>query len=193
MGLILMFGPVSGAHFNPVVSLVDYMSGDMNLYDFCSYVVVQVVGAIVGTIVADFQFDKPVQLSQKKRDEPHLWLGELIATVTLLLVIHGCVRTGQNSSVPYAVGGWVLAGHFFTSSTIFANPAVTIGRMFSDTFTGIRPASVGPFIAFQVLGAIFGFYLIHFFYPKVHTVKRDDNLYLRICLSDTRLKLKKQD
>ena len=183
VGLILMFGPVSGAHFNPVVSLVDYLFGDMSLRDVCLYSICQVIGAILGAMLADAQFNHTVSFSTKERDAHHLWLGEVIATVTLLLVIHGCLRTGQKTAVPYAVGLWVLAGHFFTSSTIFANPAVTIGRQFSDTFAGIDPSSVGPFVGFQFLGALVAFGMIKFFYPTVMEIHKDDNLYLRVCIS----------
>jgi glycerol uptake facilitator-like aquaporin len=182
IGLILMFGPVSGAHFNPVVSLVDFLNGDMSAVDLCMYVVAQVMGGIAGAIVANLQFDHVISLSTKARDVRNLWLGEVIATVTLLLVIHGCVRTGQKSAVPFAVGGWVLSGHFFTSSTIFANPAVTIAREFSNSFAGIRPSSVGPFIGFQLLGAGIAFLLIKFFYPTHLEMRKDNNLYLRICI-----------
>lgn len=182
VGLILMFGPVSGAHFNPVVSLVDFLNGDMSAIDLSMYVVVQVIGGIVGVIVANLQFDHVISLSTKVRETRNLWLGEVIATVTLLLVIHGCVRTGQKSAVPFAVGSWVLAGHFFTSSTIFANPAVTIAREFSNSFAGIRPSSVSPFVGFQLLGAGIAFFLIKFFYPVHLEMRKDDNLYLRICI-----------
>jgi glycerol uptake facilitator-like aquaporin len=183
IGLILMFGPVSGAHFNPVVSLVDYLNGDMSLRDLGLYVVVQFVGGILGALLADAQFDVAVQTSSKARDDSHLWLGEVIATVTLLLVIHGTVRTGQKATTPFAVGAWVCSGHFFTSSTIFANPAVTVARQFSNTFAGIHPDSVGAFVGFQLLGALIGFVLVRFFYPVKHEMRRDDNLYMRVCVA----------
>lgn len=172
----------AGAHFNPVVSLVDYLHGDMGARDLLLYTVCQVAGGIVGTILANFQYDIEVKLSDKNRDDRNLWVGEVIATVTLLMVIHGCVRTGQKSAVPFAVGAWVCSGHFFTSSTIFANPAVTIARMFSNTFTGIHPSSVGQFVAFQYIGALLGFALIKFFFPHNLSMRRDDNLYMRVCI-----------
>ena len=184
IGLILMFGPVSGAHFNPVVSMIDFLHGDMDLLDTILYSIAQTVGGICGACLSNLQFNLPIALSTKLRRKPHFWLGEVIATVSLLLVIHGCVRTGQKSAVPYAVGGWVLTGHFFTSSAIFANPAVTIARQFTDTFTGISPSSVGPYIAFQYLGGFIAYGLIRFFYPHNHSLRKDDNLYLRICLQD---------
>lgn len=183
VGLILMFGPVSGAHFNPVVSLVDYFHNDMTLRDLLLYIVAQVCGGIAGAIIANVEFSKKCQISTKHRDDENLWLGEVIGTITLLLVIHGCVRTGQKSAVPYAVGGWVCAGYFFTSSTIFANPAVTIARIFSNTFAGIEPKSAAIFIGFQLIGAVLAFPLIKFFYPVNLSMKSDDNLYMRVCIS----------
>ncbi len=182
-GLIVMFGPVSGAHFNPIVSFVDFLHEDMNWRDLILYTIVQIIGGIIGALLANAEFDIDVAISNKPRKDHHLWLSEVIGTASLLLVIHGCLRTGQKSSVPYAVAAWVAGGYFFTSSTIFANPAVTIARMFSDTFAGIDPNSVGQFIGFQYLGGILGFLLIKFFYPKDLHVKKDDNLYLRICVS----------
>lgn len=161
---------------------MDYLHGDMGLRDLILYTVSQVVGGIIGAIVANLQFDVKIELSDTVRDDRHLWLGEVIATITLLLVIHGCVRTGQKSAVPFAVGAWVCSGHFFTSSTIFANPAVTIARMFSDTFTGIDSGSVGQYIAFQYVGAFAAFVLIRFFFPHNVVMRRDDNLYMRVCI-----------
>jgi arsenate reductase len=180
IGLILMFGPVSGAHFNPIVSMVDYLHGDMQIRDFFLYTLCQIIGGIIGALITNVQFDLPQSISAKERNKPTLWLGEV--TITLLLVIHGCVRTGQKHAVPFAVGTWVCGGYFFTSSTIFANPAVTIARMFSNSFAGIDPNSVGQFICFQVLGGFIGYLAILFFYPVNYSVKKDDNLYLRICI-----------
>jgi glycerol uptake facilitator-like aquaporin len=188
-GLIVIFGPVSGAHFNPVVSLVDYLNGDMNIRDVFLYSVSQIVGGIIGVIIANVEFNLPEDavftLSVKARDSKNLWLSEVIGTSTLILVIHGCIRTNQKAFVPYAVAAWVCGGYFFTSSTIFANPAVTIAREFSNTFAGIAPRSVGPFIGFQYLGALIGFGLVRFFYPhNLSLLRKDDNLYLRACLKD---------
>lgn len=182
IGLILMFGPVSGAHFNPVVSFIDFLNEDMPLTDMIYYIIAQVIGGILGTLLANAEYATPICISSKKRDDYQLWIGELIGTITLLLVIHGCIRTGQKTAVPFAVGGWVCAGYFFTSSTIFANPAVTIARMFTDTFAGIEPRSAGIYIGFQFLGALVAYPLIKFFYPTKLSIKRDDNLYLRICI-----------
>ena len=158
----------------------------MSAVDCILYTICQVTGAIIGAILADIQFDEKISISSKDRDDSNLWLGEVIATITLLLVIHGCVRTGQKSYVPFAVGTWVLAGHFFTSSTIFANPAVTIGRQFSNTFAGINPDSVGPYIGFQFLSCFIAYGLIQFFYPHNLSMKKDDNLYLRVCVQNAK-------
>lgn len=178
-----MFGPVSGGHFNPIVSMVDYLHEDMSLRDLFLYCIFQIMGGIIGCIVTNVEYDIPLKLSTKARDESYLWLGEVIGTVSLLLIIHGCLRTGQKSAVPYAVGAWICGGYFFTSSTIFANPAVTIARMFTNSFAGIDPSSVGPFIGFQFLGGFIGFVLIKFLYPQLPEIKKDDNLYLRVCIS----------
>ena len=182
IGLILIFGPVSGAHFNPIVSFLDCLHGDMSVMDVVMYTIAQVSGGICGTLLSNWQFDKAVDLSEKARDDNHQYVSEVIASVTLLLLIHGCLRTNQKSAIPFAVGGWVTSGHFFTSSTIFANPAVTIARQFSNTFTGIKPSSVAPFIGCQVLGALISYVLIRLFFPKHIEMKKDDNLYLRCCI-----------
>ena len=182
-GLILMFGPVSGAHFNPVVSLIDYLNGDMDGFNLIMYTIVQIIGGILGTIIANVEFDKPwVEVSTKDRYQYNLWISEIIGTMTLLLIIHSCVRTGQKAMVPWAVGGWICGGYFFTSSTIFANPAVTIARMLTNTFAGIEPRSAGVFICFQLIGALLAYPLIKLFYPHNLAMKKDDNLYLRVCI-----------
>jgi len=183
-GLILMFGPVSGAHFNPVVSLIDFLHSDMSGKDLILYTVMQVSGAIVGALISNIQFQVRFELSTKERNTSNLWLSEVIGTATLLLLIHSCVRTGRVSVVPFAVGGWICGGYFFTSSTIFANPAVTIGRMFTNTFSGIEPRSAGIFIAFQLVGCFVGYLLIRLFYPRKITMRKDDNLYMRVCIKD---------
>jgi glycerol uptake facilitator-like aquaporin len=167
IGLILMFGAVSGAHFNPVVTLVDRLLGAITTRDTVLYTLVQTAGGVVGTVIANLMFSLPaVRLSTHARSSGALWLSEVVATVGLLLVIHGCVRTGRSDAVPYAVGAWIGGAYWFTSSTSFANPAVTIARMFSDTFAGIKPSSAPMFIAMQIIGAIIGFSLIRFLYPR---------------------------
>jgi glycerol uptake facilitator-like aquaporin len=167
IGLILMFGAVSGAHFNPVVTLVDRLSGTISSGDGALYVVAQVAGACMGTILANVMFElDPINISTKTRSSGALWLSEVIATIGLLLVIHGCVRTGRANAVPFAVGAWITGAYWFTSSTSFANPAVTIARTLSDTFAGIKPSSAPMFVLMQLLGAVLAFALIRYIYTK---------------------------
>jgi glycerol uptake facilitator-like aquaporin len=169
VGLILMFGAVSGAHFNPVVTITDRMLGTISTRDTGLYVVAQVVGGCVGAIVANLMFELPaVELSTTDRSSPALWLSEVVATVGLLLVIQGCVRSGRGNAVPFAVGAWIAGAYWFTSSTSFANPAVTIARTLSDTFAGIAPSSAPMFIAMQLVGMVLAFGLIRLFYPHPH-------------------------
>ena len=167
IGLILMFGAVSGAHFNPVVTLVDRLFGTLSTRDSVCYVAAQSIGGCIGAVIANLMFDLPaVEWSANARSSGALWLSEVVATVGLLLVIHGCVRTGRAAAVPYAVGAWIGGAYWFTSSTSFANPAVTIARMLSDTFTGIKPSSAPMFIVMQLLGGCLAFVLIRFLYPQ---------------------------
>jgi len=168
MGLILMFGAVSGAHFNPVVTLTDRFLGTTSTSDTVLYVIAQIFGACCGTVLANLMFSLPaIEVSTHVRSGGGLWLSEVIATVGLLLVIQGCVRTGRASAVPFAVGAWIAGAYWFTSSTSFANPAVTIARIFSDTFAGIAPSSAPMFILMQLVGAVIAFGLIRLFYPRV--------------------------
>lgn len=167
VGLILMFGAVSGAHFNPVVSLVDAMFGDLSWPDAGLYTVAQTAGGCVGAMVANLMFSlDAVNVSHHHRSGCALWLSEIVATIGLLLVIHGCVRTGRGAAVPFAVGAWIGGAYFFTSSTSFSNPAVTVARMLSDSFAGIEPASAPAFIGMQLIGAVVAFGLIRLLYPK---------------------------
>ena len=155
VALILAFGPVSGAHFNPVVTLADRILGGTRRATPASTSSSQVVGACVGAMVANLMFDLPaVDISTHTRSSSGLWLGEVVATFGLLLVILGVVRSGRASVAAFAVGGYIAAAYWFTSSTSFANPAVTIGRTLSDTFAGIAPSSVPMFIVMQVVGAL---------------------------------------
>jgi glycerol uptake facilitator-like aquaporin len=166
VGLILMFGAVSGAHLNPAVTLVDRSLGSISTRDAALYVVAQTVGACAGTLVANAMFERPVlELATTTRSSGALWLSEVVATVGLLLVIHGCVRTGRARAVPFAVGVWIGGAYWFTSSTSFANPAVTVARTLSDSFAGIDPASAPLFIAMQILGAAIAHGLVRLFYP----------------------------
>ena len=179
IGLILMFGAVSGAHFNPVVTLVDRLSGTLTTRDSVCYVAAQCVGGCLGAIVANLMFELPaVEWSTKSRSSGALWLSEVVATVGLLLVIHGCVRTGRAAAVPYAVGVWIGGAYFFTSSTSFANPAVTIARTMSDSFAGIKPSSAPMFIVMQLLGALLAFALIRFLYPRLNAPAKVEGLQI---------------
>lgn len=183
-GLITIFGPVSGANFNPIVSMVDVCYKDMTLLTLGMYCLSQITGAIVGCILANVMYDEvPVTISEKERFGYGLWISEVIATCTLILVIHGCIRTGEETSVPSVVSLWVGGGYFFTSSAIFANPAVTIGRVFTDTFAGIEPRSAGVYIGFQIIGAILGYGMTRGLYPLMpQPLKKGDNLYRRACV-----------
>jgi arsenate reductase len=151
--LILAFGPVSGAHFNPVVTLADRVLGGIETRTAAVYIGAQVVGGCVGAIVANLMFEiDAVDWSTQSRSSAALWLGEFVATFGLLTVILGITRSGRASVAPFAVGGYIGAAYWFTSSTSFANPALTIARTLSDTFAGIEPSSVPAFIVAQLLG-----------------------------------------
>ena len=166
IGLILIFGAVSGAHLNPVVTLVDRAFGSITSRDSALYIAAQVTGGCLGAVAANLMFELPaVELSTKTRSSPGLWLSEIIATVGLLLVIHGCVRTGRANVVAFAVGIWIGGAYWFTSSTSFADPAVTIARTLSDTFTGIKTSSAPMFILMQLVGAAVAYGLIRLLYP----------------------------
>ncbi|MGH3299988.1 MAG: aquaporin [Trebonia sp.] len=166
--IILMFGPVSGAHFNPVVSLADAALGGMSWRDAAAYLPVQVAGCVTGAVTANVMFALPaVSVSVKHRASgPHA-LSEVIATAGLLLVIFALARSGRAASAPAAVGAYIGAAYWFTSSTSFANPAITVGRMFSNTFAGIAPSSAPVFIAAQLGGLIAGVLLIRLLYPAL--------------------------
>jgi glycerol uptake facilitator-like aquaporin len=151
--LILIFGPVSGAHFNPAVTLAFALHGEIAWWLAALYIAVQIAGGIVGVWIAHLMFELPVwQLSAHVRTGPGQWLAEAVATFGLLLTIFGCVSRAPGA-VAYAVGLYITAAYWFTASTSFANPAVTIARALSDTFAGIAPGGVMPFIAAQLLGA----------------------------------------
>jgi arsenate reductase len=155
--LIFILGPVSGAHFNPVVSFISVLRKSQKAPEALAYSVSQILGAVAGAIAANFMFNLPaMQLSSNLRVSPGTLLGEVIATAGLIIVIFVLVDRKRNELIPITVAGWIGAAYFFTSSTSFANPAVTIGRAFTDTFSGIAPESVAPFIAAQFVGAILG-------------------------------------
>jgi glycerol uptake facilitator-like aquaporin len=166
VGLILMLGPVSGAHFNPVVTLSFRAFGQLTNRETVSYIVAQVIGGCLGTMAANVMFGLPViNRSLKVRSSGALWFSEVVATVGLLLVIHGTVRSGRGSVVPLAVGAWIGGAYWFTSSTSFANPAVTVARTLSDTFAGIKASSAPMFIVMQLVGLVVALALIRFLYP----------------------------
>lgn len=168
--LILMLGPVSGGHFNPVVSIADWLIGrragtGLPLRDLPTYVLAQIVGGIAGTLLAGVMFDTAPAFSSHDRATGGHLVGEVVATAGLVLLIFALARTGTASTTAAAVGAYIGAAYWFTSSTSFANPAVTIARMFTDTFAGIAPGSVVPFIVAQVVGAALGLALLLVFYP----------------------------
>ncbi len=159
--LILLLGPVSGAHINPAVSLVARIGGNQKSSETFAYVAAQVIGAIIGAIVANLMFALPaIQISNNARNSVGMLLGEVIATAGLITVIGVLSARNQTEKIPVAVASWIGSAYFFTSSTSFANPAVTIGRMFSDTFAGIAPVSVLPFITAQLVGAVIGIFIV---------------------------------
>ncbi|MEY2694043.1 MAG: hypothetical protein RL142_391 [Actinomycetota bacterium] len=155
--LILVLGPISGAHLNPVVTFVQILRRSLTAGDAVAFVVAQVTGAIVGALLANLMFDLPlVQISTHERVSAGLLVGEAVATAGLISAIGILGTRNQEHLIPVAVAAWIGAAYFFTSSTSFANPAVTIGRVFSDTFAGISPASVLPYIAVQLVGGLVG-------------------------------------
>ncbi|GAA0408599.1 MIP family protein [Acrocarpospora corrugata] len=164
--LIVVLGPVSGAHFNPVVSMADWWQGrqsgnGLSVRELGGYVLAQVLGAIGGAMLANAMFAEPVVTwSVTERSSAALWLGEVVATAGLILVIFALTRSGRTAVAPMAVAAYIGAAYWFTSSTSFANPAVTIGRAFSDTFAGIAPASVPGFVLAQLVGGVVGFLLV---------------------------------
>ena len=166
--IILMFGPVSGGHFNPVVSLVDASFGGLTWRRALAYVLAQMVGCIAGAVTANGMFAAAaVSISTKHRASPSHLLAEVVATLGLLLVIFALARTKRASSAPAAVGAYIGAAYFFTSSTSFANPAISIGRMFSNTFAGIAPASVPGYIVAQLIGGIVAVIVLRTLYPTL--------------------------
>jgi len=166
--IILMFGPVSGGHFNPVVSLVDATFGGLSWRDALAYIPAQVVGCVLGAVVANGTFSlAAVSISTHHRASPAHLFAEAIATAGLLLVIFSLARTRRTSTAPAAVGAYIGAAYFFTSSSSFANPAISVGRMFSDTFAGIAPASVPAFILAQLVGGVGAVLAIRALYPDV--------------------------
>lgn len=176
--LILMLGPVSGAHFNPVVSAADWLLGrragtGLSGRHVGAYAVAQTVGGVAGAVLANVMFDVPTQLSAKDRSDWHLWVAEIVATAGLVALIFALARTGRGAWSAPAVGAYIGAAYWFTSSTSFANPAVTVGRMWSDTFAGIAAASVPGFVVAQVVGGVIGLLLVRALYPDVARAAAD--------------------
>ncbi|MEV6427551.1 MIP/aquaporin family protein [Nocardia sp. NPDC051463] len=173
--LILVFGPVSGAHFNPAVSAADWLLGrrhgtGLTGVDVAAYTIAQIAGSVAGAMLANIMFARElVQIATNHRTTNGHLVGEVVATAGLIAVIFALARTGRATYSAAAVGAYIGAAYWFTSSTSFANPAVTLGRMFSDTFAGIAPASTLGFIAAQVLGALIGLNLIAILYPHATT------------------------
>ena len=167
VALILALQPVSAA-FNPIVTAVERAMGVVTTREAVALVVAQFSGGLVGAVLANLMFNlDALSVSTRHRSGHGLWLGEVVATLGLLVVIFGSVRSGRSERVAYAVGGYILAAYWFTSSTSFANPAVTLARMFSNTFAGIAPASVGAFVLAQVVGGVLGYGLVRALYPNV--------------------------
>ena len=168
--LIWTLGPISGGHFNPAVTAVASVRREMRAAEGASYVVVQVVGALAGVALANVMFSLPAfQASTHHRGGAGILLGEVVATAGLLWVIGAITRTGHGHLGPVLVPAWIGSAYFFTASTSFANPAVTIGRSLTNTFAGIAPASVPAFVAFQLVGAAIGAGLTELFYPRAGT------------------------
>ncbi len=167
--LILTFGPISGAHFNPAVTVSDAIAGGISWADSGYYIAAQVTGAVSGVAIANLMFDLPVFFASTKiRNGPAIWLAEFVATFGLLAVIWGCSRRYRSEIIPFAVAAYITAAYWFTSSTSFANPAVTIARSLSNTFTGIQPRDVPAFVVVQFVGAIAATFLFRWLVPNIH-------------------------
>jgi glycerol uptake facilitator-like aquaporin len=173
--IILMFGPISGGHFNPVVSFVDAAFGGMRWGDAAAYLPAQTAGCISGAVVANLMFSlAAISISTKHRASGGHFFSEIVATLGLLLVIFALVRTGRSRMAASAVGAYIGAAYFFTSSTSFANPAITVGRMFSNTFAGIAPSSAPSYIGAQVVGGLVAIGAIKALYPNITPAEAAD-------------------
>jgi glycerol uptake facilitator-like aquaporin len=173
--LILMVGPVSGAHFNPVVSFVDAAFGGMTWRNALAYLLAQVTGCSIGAVVANLMFSRAaVTISTHHRASVGHFLSEVVATLGLIVLIFALARTGRGKSAPAAVGAYIGAAYFFTSSTSFANPAIAVGRMFSNSFAGIAPSSVPSFVVAEALGGALAFVVVKVLYPGVTPAEAAD-------------------
>jgi len=173
--IILMFGPVSGAHFNPVVSFVDAAFGGLRWSQAWAYLPAQVAGCSGGAVVANLMFSKAaLSISAHHRATPAHFLSEVVATMGLVLVIFALARSGRGQIAPAAVGAYIGAAYFFTSSTSFANPAIAVARMFSNTFAGIAPSSVPAFIGAEVVGGALALVTVRALYPGVTRAQAAD-------------------
>jgi glycerol uptake facilitator-like aquaporin len=173
--LILMIGPVSGAHLNPVVSFVDAAFGGTTWSNATAYFGAQVAGCTVGAMIANLMFSRTaVTISTHQRGSAAHFLSEVVATLGLILIIFALARNGRTKQAPAAVGAYIGAAYFFTSSTSFANPAIAVGRMFTNTFAGIAPSSVPTFVAAEVLGGALAFVVVKALYPGVTPAEAAD-------------------
>lgn len=176
VALILTLQPVSAA-FNPVVTAVEAAFGGIAWRHAGLFSIVQVAGGTLGAVVANLMFDlDAVSISTHGRSGGGLWLGEVVAALGLVLVVLGSIRSGRTETIAFAVGGYITAAYWFTSSTSFANPAVTVARMFSDTFAGIQPASVPMFVLMQVVGAALAAMLVRLLYPSATLARTPERI-----------------
>lgn len=174
VAVILALGPVSGAHLNPVVTVVDAALRGASWRDVPAYAAAQCTGAVAGVVLANLMFElDAIEWSERSRSSGGVWLGEVVATLGLLVVIFGVVRSGRLTAVPFAVGAYIGGAYFFTSSTSFANPAITLGRAFTDTFAGIAPGSVPAFVVAQAAGGGLALLLIRALFGDVSAVADD--------------------
>jgi arsenate reductase (thioredoxin) len=165
--IINLFGHISGAQFNPLVTLFTIIRRESKLTELASFALAQVLGAIAGTALANLLFDFPAfDISERVREGSNIYLSEIVATAGLIFLIFHLINSAKSQLIPAAVGLWIFAAYFFTSSTSFANPAITIGRIFTKTFAGISPESALIFIPFQILGAFIGYGLAHLLKPS---------------------------
>ena len=172
VALILALQPVSAA-FNPVITLIEAALGELRIGSAAALIAAQLVGGFVGALAANVMFELPaVELSTHDRGGTGPWIAEVIATFGLVVVIFGSARTGRIDTIAFAVGGYIAAAYWFTSSTSFANPAVTVARMFSDTFAGIAPGSVAPFVLAQLLGGAVGLAFVRAVFPDSSPVEQ---------------------